>query len=115
LDRCIEGWTQDQEAEQIEALLQQVGVAAGLVAKQSDLHEDPQLQEWDFFAWREHKVMGLSPYDGLMSHLSKTPGAVAPAPLLGEHYEEVLKGILKFSDEEIAEMIGNGVVEMMLE
>jgi len=60
-------------------------------------------------------VMGRSPYDGLMAHLAKTPAEVAPAPLLGEHYEDVLTGILKFSDEEVAELIGHGVVEMMLE
>lgn len=115
LNARIEEWTKPRDAEQLEALLQQAGVAAGLVAKQSDLFDDPQLQDWGFFAWREHKVMGLSPYDGLMSHLSKTPGDVAPAPLLGEHYEEVLNGILKFSDEEVAELIGKGVVEMMLD
>lgn len=86
-----------------------------MVAKQSDLFDDPQLQDWGFFAWREHKVMGLSPCDGLMLHLSKTPGDVAPVPLLGEHYEEVLNGILQFSDEEVAELIGKGVVEMMLD
>lgn len=115
LNTLIEEWTTTRETEQLETLLQQAGVAAGLVAKQSDLFADPQLQDWGFFAWREHKVMGLSPYDGLMSHLSRTPGEVAPAPLLGEHYEEVLTGILKFSDEEVAELIGKGVVEMMLD
>jgi crotonobetainyl-CoA:carnitine CoA-transferase CaiB-like acyl-CoA transferase len=115
LDRLLDAWTQTQDAEQVEALLQQAGVAAGVVAKQSDLHEDPQLQDWGFFAWRKHKVMGLSPYDGLMSHLSQTPGDVAPAPLLGEHYQEVLTGILKYTDEEVAELIGQGVVEVMLE
>jgi hypothetical protein len=34
---------------------------------------------------------------------------------LGEHYEEILKGILQYSDEAIAELIGRGTVEMMLE
>jgi benzylsuccinate CoA-transferase BbsF subunit len=115
LNTHIEGWTKTREAEQLETLLQQSGVAAGVVAKQSDLFDDPQLQDWGFFAWREHKVMGLSPYDGLMSHLAKTPGEVTPAPLLGEHYEEILTGILKFSEEEVAELIGKGVVEMMLD
>jgi benzylsuccinate CoA-transferase BbsF subunit/naphthyl-2-methylsuccinate CoA transferase subunit len=115
LNACIEEWTKTREAEQLETLLQQAGVAAGLVAKQSDLFEDSQLQDWGFFAWREHKVMGLSPYDGLMSHLSRTPGEVAPAPLLGEHYEEILTEILKFSEEEVAALIGKGVVEMMLD
>lgn len=115
LNRLMTSWTMPQDAAVLEERLQQAGVSAGLVAKQSDLFADPQLQEREFFAWCEHKVMGRSPYDGLMSHLSKTPAAVAPAPLLGEHYEEILKDVLQFSDEEIAELIGQGVVEMMLE
>lgn len=115
LNRHITSWTESQDAEMLEERLQHAGVPAGLVAKQSDLFEDPQLKDWGFFAWCDHKVMGRSPYDGLMSHLSKTPGYVSPAPLLGEHYEEALKGILKFSEEKVAELIGQGVVEMMLD
>jgi len=115
LHRLLELWTASQDAKLLEERLQSAGVPAGLVSKQSDLFEDPQLQDWGFFAWCDHKVMGSSPHDGLMSHLSKTPGRVAAAPLLGEHYEEILKGILKFSETEVAELIGQGVVEMHLE
>lgn len=115
IDAHIADWTKVKDAMALETLLQGAGIAAGVVAKQSDLFEDPQLLHREFFAWREHKVMGLSPYDGLMAHLSKTPGEVRPAPLLGEHYEEILKGILHYSDEEIAELIGQGTVEMHLE
>jgi benzylsuccinate CoA-transferase BbsF subunit len=115
LDCLIEEWMQTRNAEQVAEGLQQAGVAAAMVATQADLHDDPQLQHWGFFAWREHKVMGLSPYDGLMHHLSKTPGEVSAAPLLGEHMEEILKGILKFTDEEVAELAGKGVVEMTTE
>ena len=115
LNRLIGSWTKSQDAANLEGQLQSAGVPAGLVAKQSDLFADPQLQDREFFAWCDHKVMGRSPYDGLMAHLSKTPGSVAPAPLLGEHYGEILKGILDFSEEQIAELIGQGVVEMHLE
>jgi len=115
LDRLIETWTKTQDAALLESLLQAAGVAAGMVAKQSDLFDDPQLAHREFFAWCEHKVMGRSPYDGLMAQLGKTPGQVSTAPLLGEHYEEVLKGILHYSDEAIAELIGRGTVEMYLE
>lgn len=115
LNRLVGAWTESKDALLLETQLQQAGVAAGLVAKQSDLFEDPQLKDRGFFVWCDHKVMGRSPYDGLMSHLSKTPGSVAPAPLLGEHYEEILKDILDFSEEQIAELIGQGVVEMMLD
>lgn len=115
VDGQVEAWTKTRDAINLESLLQHAGVAAGVVAKQSDLFDDPQLTHREFFAWREHKVMGLSPYDGLMSRLYKTPGEVSAAPLLGEHYEEILKGILHYSDEAIAELIGKGTVEMHLE
>lgn len=115
LNRLISSWTEPQDALVLENRLQQAGVAAGLVAKQSDLFEDPQLKDREFFAWCDHKVMGRSPYDGLMSYLAKTPGAIAPAPLLGEHYEEILRGLLNFSEGQIAELIAQGVIEMHLE
>ncbi|MGE0820748.1 MAG: CaiB/BaiF CoA transferase family protein [Candidatus Binatia bacterium] len=115
LDTHIAAWTKDRDAEQLEEQLQQAGVAAGLVAKQSDLHEDPQLRHREFFAWREHKMMGRSPYDGLMAHFVHTPATVAAAPLLGEHYEEILGGILQYSEEDIADLVGRGVVEVMLD
>ncbi len=115
IDRHLTEWTASQDAFVLEAQLQQAGVAAGVVAKQSDLFADPQLKERGFFAWCDHKVMGRTPYDGLMSHFSKTPGHVAPAPLLGEHYEAILGDILQYSEEQIADLIGQGVVEMHLE
>lgn len=115
VDRHLAEWTATQDAFALETQLQQTGVAAGVVAKQSDLFEDPQLKDRGFFAWCDHKVMGRTPYDGLMSQLSKTPGQVAPAPLLGEHYEEILHGLLQYSEEQIADLVGQGIVEMHLD
>ncbi|MBW2651370.1 MAG: CoA transferase, partial [Deltaproteobacteria bacterium] len=44
-------------------------------------------------------------------HLSETPGEVyAPAPLLGQHSEEVLKEILGYSQEEIGSLKEEGVI-----
>jgi crotonobetainyl-CoA:carnitine CoA-transferase CaiB-like acyl-CoA transferase len=43
--------------------------------------------------------------------MSETPGAVrTPAPLLGEHTEEVLKNRLSMTDDEIARLRREGVV-----
>jgi CoA:oxalate CoA-transferase len=44
-------------------------------------------------------------------HLSETPGTVyAPAPLLGEHTKEVLKTWLNYSEEAIARLADEGVI-----
>ncbi len=44
--------------------------------------------------------------------LSDTPGRVyQPAPLLGQHTAEVLKGILGFSNERIEQLRREGIVD----
>jgi len=43
--------------------------------------------------------------------LSKVPCELRRAPLLGEHNEYALKEILGMSDEEIAELVVEGVIE----
>ena len=51
-------------------------------------------------------------YDGPPLRLSKTPGKLrSPAPLLGEHTEQVCKEILGLSDEEIADLMVAGALQ----
>ncbi len=43
--------------------------------------------------------------------LSETPGEVyAPAPALGQHSEEILREVLGFSSEKIAQLKAEGVI-----
>ena len=52
------------------------------------------------------------PYDGLQFLLSKTPGRLRmPHALVGEHNETILKAWLGFSDDEISDLMTEGVLE----
>ena len=43
--------------------------------------------------------------------MTETPGEVyAPAPLLGQHTDEVLKALLGYSDETIAQLKKEGII-----
>jgi len=43
--------------------------------------------------------------------LSETPGAVrTPSPMLGEHTEEVLRGLLELGTDEVAKLRAAGVI-----
>jgi crotonobetainyl-CoA:carnitine CoA-transferase CaiB-like acyl-CoA transferase len=43
--------------------------------------------------------------------LSETPGSVrTPSPLLGEHTEEVLRGLLELGTDEVAKRRAAGVI-----
>src|SRR5207247_762314 len=88
------------------------GEGAGLVANAEDLcARDPQL------AARRHFVDVPTPegrtvwIDGPPFVLSETPAAVSgPGPLLGEHADEVLSGLLGIGAEEIAALRAAGVL-----
>jgi crotonobetainyl-CoA:carnitine CoA-transferase CaiB-like acyl-CoA transferase len=42
---------------------------------------------------------------------SKTPGEIRRAPLLGEHNEYVYREVLGYSEEEVNQLITEGVLE----
>ena len=112
IDRLLGEWTAQHEAQELMRLLQEASVPAGAVQSQADLREDPQLQHQGFFQWLDHTECGPMPYDGLQFLLSKTPGKLRmPHALVGEHNEFVMKELLGLSDDEIADLIIEEVLE----
>ncbi len=108
----VEEWTIDRSAEEVMSMMQAAGVAAGVVATGEDLLEhDPQLKHRHFFWQVDHPEVGKYRIGGPSFVLSKSPCEVRRAPLLGEHNEYVLKELLDMSDEEIAELVMEEVVE----
>jgi crotonobetainyl-CoA:carnitine CoA-transferase CaiB-like acyl-CoA transferase len=111
LDRLVEAWTAQHEAEPAADTLQKAGVPAGVVQNCLDLHQDPRLEAWNMFQYLEHKEMGPSPYEGHQFRLSKTPGELRwAAPIMGQHNEYVFKDILGLSQEEIAKLTEEKVI-----
>lgn len=97
----VRGW----RAVELVAKLQEAGIASYRVQNCIELHQDENLAAFDFWHWLEHKEMGPSPYEGLQHRLSRTPGELrSPAPVLGEHNEEVLRGMLGLSATEIEQL-----------
>lgn len=112
LDRRIGEWTAQHQAQQVMELLQKAGVPAGVVQSQSDLWEDPHLKHQGFFQWLEHSECGPMPYDGLQFKLSRTPGKLRmPHATIGEHNDLILKEFVNLTDEQIAELIAEEVLE----
>lgn len=110
LDRLVEAWTSERTPEQVMAVLQSLGVPAGVVETAKDLFADPQLKHRNHFRWFEHSVIGRHAYDGPAFRLSRTPDRQSAAHCLGEHNEHVYKRILGMSDDEIAELLIGGVI-----
>ena len=111
LDQLVGAWTKDYPPEQVMGMMQDAGVPAGVVQSMEDMFADPQVKHRDFFVLLNHSGIGPHHYDGLTFRLSKTPGELRmPAPCLGEHNDYVYKEILGLSDDEIADLIVEGVI-----
>jgi len=112
LDKLVEAWTISYSPEEVMTKMQAAGIGAGVVATPEDLMEhDPQLRHRNYFRELGHPEVGKHRVRGPYFLLSKSPCEVRRAPLLGEHNEYVLKEIIGMSDDEIAELVIEGVVE----
>jgi benzylsuccinate CoA-transferase BbsF subunit len=111
LDRLVGEWTKDYLAEEVMLLLQKASIAAGVTSTCQDLFEDPQLRHRQHFVRLNHKEIGSMAYRAPAYRMSKTPAQlVRPAPCLGEHNEFVYEQVLGYSDDEVANMLAEGII-----
>ena len=91
-------------------IMQAAGVPAGVVQTVQDLLEnDPQLKEREFLVPLKHSVIGVFGHPTPPYKLLKTKAQVRTSPCLGEHTEYVCTQLLGMSEEEFAELSGQGV------
>lgn len=111
LDTLLAAWTAQRTPQEVMGTLQAAGVRAGVVNRLSDLFADPQLQHRRI--WRElpHAELETFYYEAPPFALSETPADLRPSPLLGEHNRFVYHGMLGLSDDEIAHLTADGVIE----
>ena len=76
-----------------------------------DLLNSEHLKERDFFVAIDHPKTGKIMYPSAPYRFSETPWAVErPAPLLGQHNEEVYCGRLGYSKEDLTKMREAGTI-----
>jgi len=92
--------------------LQGVGIAAGVAQKAPYTIEDPQLKWRGAIIEIDHPVVGKRLYSGIPFKFSEMPlPPSTPAPLLGQHTDEICREFLKMPEEEIRRLKEEGVLE----
>lgn len=112
LDERIEAWTTEFDDYEAMEILQAAGIRAGVCQKASDRFErDPQLKARGWWHTVPHPELGDCDYDGVVPRLSATPGSVRTAsPVIGADTQDVLRGVLGMSEDEIADQVAAGVL-----
>ena len=107
----VQRWMIDHTMEEIFRDGQERSVAVGKVNSPQDLVNSPQLRSRGFFVEIEHPETGKIEYPSAPYKLSKTPWAVErPAPLLGQHNEDIYCRLLGYGKQDLATMRENGVI-----
>jgi len=111
LDPLVEEWTKEHLAEEVMTLLQEVGIAAGVVQDAADLSQDPQLKARGFFVELDHPVLGKTSFDGSPIKVSDAPAHFQrAAPLLGQHNDYVYRHLLGMTEEEFDRYTEEGIL-----
>jgi len=91
--------------------LDRAGIPRGAVRTVDEALESEQVRAREMVQAVEHATLGPLRTLGIPVKLSATPGAVRSAPpVLGQHTDEVLSGLLGYSPGQIAAMRAAGVV-----
>lgn len=113
LDTIIGTWAAERHPDDIIATLSKAGVISGPINTVAEVVEDPQLQDrgmiadhWDERIGRNVKGPGVVPV------LSETPGTIrhAGSSRPGQHNDEIYRGLLGMSGNDLEALRSEGVV-----
>ena len=83
----------------------------GPVNSMAEVMELQHLKERDFFVEAEHPEAGNLTYPGAPCKFSRTTWAIRrPAPLLGQHNEDIYCNQLGYTKKELVEMYKAGII-----
>jgi crotonobetainyl-CoA:carnitine CoA-transferase CaiB-like acyl-CoA transferase len=111
IDTHLAEWCRSQSVDEVVERLWGAGVPVGKVEQPHLQPELPQLAFRNFFEEVDHPVIGNSRYSTLPMRFSRGPERLhgRPAPLLGEHNEELL-GELGLTRSDIDELAAEGII-----
>lgn len=106
----ISAWSKQRTKYEMMRTLGEAGVPCSAVLDSSDLYRDPHLNERGFIHEVELPHHGKVKLLGWAPRMSANEVAYQPAPLHGEHTDEVLAGELGINSAEITRLRDAGVV-----
>lgn len=104
-------WLADHTREELFETFLEARIASAPVNSPEDLLKYPHLKERQYFTEIDHPETGKVAYPGAPFKMTETPcQARHPAPLLGQHNEEIYCKLLGYSREDLVKLRESGVI-----
>ncbi|MBO0801887.1 MAG: CoA transferase [Nocardiopsaceae bacterium] len=111
IDDAIATWVAGCDSAEALATFTAAGATVGPVYTIADIMADPHFAARGSVTGVEHPVLGHVRMQGLIAHLSRTPGRIRSAgPRLGEHNEQILRDILGRCSGDLTRLARDGVI-----
>ena len=112
IDRELAAWAAEQDVNVVVEGLLARGVPAAVVQPAARLATNDQLRARGFFESVAHRIVGTHEYPTLAVRFGTDapPRCERAAPTLGEHNDEILRGVLGLSGDEIAALRASGII-----
>ena len=108
----LTAWAAERTVAEIIEAMDKARIPCGPVQDTEALNSDDQLAARGMLAEAEHPRLGVIGVPGTAIKLTGSPGeAPVPCPDLGEHTDEVLRSVLDYSDQEIAQLRKAGAIQ----
>jgi formyl-CoA transferase len=104
----IEQWTMTKSKFEVMDICNPLDIPVGPILSMKEIAEDPSLRKTGTVVEVDHPTRGKYLSVGNPIKLSDSITEVRRSPLLGEHTDEILSKVLKFTSREIAEIKASG-------
>jgi formyl-CoA transferase len=106
----IKTWTEKRTKFEAMEILGRAGVPCGAVLDTGDILANEHLRARGMITTVEHPARGTFTMPGCAVQLSDSPTKIKPAPLLGQHNEEIYGALLGFTRAELAGLKEEGII-----
>src|ERR1700726_1074519 len=106
----IEEWTKTKTKFEVMDICNMHDLPVGPILSMKEIAEEPSLRETGTVVEVDHPGRGKYLTVGNPIKLSDSPADVRRSPLLGEHTDEILRKVLKYTDKEVADIKVSGAI-----
>jgi formyl-CoA transferase len=106
----IEQWTTTKDKFEVMDICNALDIPVGPILSMKEIAEEPSLRETGTVVEVDHPTRGKYLTVGNPVKMSDSVSEVRRSPLLGEHTDEILRDVLGYRDDELADIKSSGAI-----